>query len=132
MNNILDKDLFKAINRECSEYADEMSEAFPYWVMKIYFPQLTEDEIDNALSGLDRNDDSIDGFFVSPEKQEIYIIQVKSVLSEKQIKPCKKEWLSYLYDVPNKLTNTTYVDNHKNYRIKEISADYIEAVKKEL
>ena len=41
------------------------------------------------------------------------------------MKAVKKEWLSYLYDIPNKLTNSNYIDKHINDRIKDIAADYI-------
>lgn len=124
-----DKELFKIIRQESSEHGDELTERFPYWAMKIFF-NLSDDELFNAIGGLQQNDESIDGFFVDDEVQEIIFVQCKAALSEKQIKACKKEWLSYFYDIPNKLENNEYIDNHKNEKVKDIAAEYITAKKK--
>ena len=125
-----DKDFFKILKHECAEYSDNITESFPYWVTKIYFRNMTDDEIENAIAELDHNDESIDGFFVSHPSKEIIFIQCKSIISEKQRSPCKKEWLSYFFDVTNKLENDDYIDSHKNQRLKDIAAEYITNQKK--
>ncbi|GAA0736128.1 AIPR family protein [Clostridium oceanicum] len=124
-----DKELFKIIRQESIEHGDEITERFPYWVMKIFF-NLSEDELFNAIGGLQQNDESIDGFFIDDEMQEIIFVQCKAALSSKKIKPCKKEWLSYFYDIPHKLENNEYINNHKNEKVKDIAAEYITAKNK--
>ncbi|MCY6485906.1 AIPR family protein [Clostridium aestuarii] len=124
-----DKEFFKIIRQESDEYSNDLTEGFPYWVMKIFFG-LSDDNLFNAIEGLQQNDESIDGFFVNDELQEIIFVQCKSALSEKQIKPCKKEWLSYFYDIPNKLENNEYIDNHRNEKVREIAAEYLTAKNK--
>ena len=121
---ITDKEFFKIVNKGCRKYSENIEDSFPLWCLEITFPFLSEDDIDNAIYGLDRNDESIDAFFVNDATKDIYFIQCKSAKSERQLKACKKEWLSYLNDVPNKLENENYIDEHGNERIKEISSDY--------
>ena len=127
-----DKEFFQIMKHESIEYIEIFFEAFPFWVLKIFFLDLSDDDIERAVEGLGHNDESIDGFWVSDETKEIYFIQCKSANSEKQIRPCKKDWLSYLYDAPNKLNNIEYVDKHRNQRIKDIAADYKVALKKKI
>ena len=129
-NNITEKEFFKIINKNCKKYADAIEDSFPLWSLEITFPFLTEDDINNAVYGLEGNDESIDAFFINKSTKDIYFVQCKSAKSIRQLKACKKEWLSYLYDAPNKLVNIDYVDNHKNERIKEIAAEFIEYRKK--
>lgn len=121
---LTDKEFFKIVNKGCRKYSEEIEDGFPYWCLEITFPFLSEDDIDNAVYGLERNDESIDAFFINKETKDIYFIQCKSAKSERQLKACKKDWLSYLYDVPNKLINTKYIDTHTNERIKEIASEY--------
>jgi hypothetical protein len=122
--DITEKAFFKIVNKGCRKFSEEIEDSFPMWTLEITFPFLTEDDISNAVYGLDRNDESIDAFFINESTKDIYFIQCKSARSERQLKACKKEWLSYLYDVPNKLSNEDYIDSHKNERIKEIAAEY--------
>lgn len=119
-----DKEFFKIVKKGSSEYADDITNGFPFWVLKIFFPKLSDEEIENAVTDLGGNDESIDAFIITPETKTIHIIQCKSAKSERQLKACKKEWLSYLYDVPNKLKNTEYIDSHKNARVKDIAAEF--------
>jgi len=125
-----DKEKFKIIKRGSASFSEEIHEGFPYWALSVFFPQLDEDNIERAIFDLDFNDESIDAFIVFDESKETHIFQFKSARSERQIRACKKEWLDYLFNVPIKLTNDTYIDNHKNDRIKDIAADYIIAKEK--
>lgn len=125
-----DKDFFKELQKEIKDYADDIPVGFPYFCLKVFFDWLSKDAIESALTGLDTNDDSIDAFFIDEENKDIYIIQCKSVLSEKRIQAAKKEWFSYLDDADNKLKNNDYIDNHKNNRLKEIASEYIIASNK--
>jgi hypothetical protein len=111
---ITEKEFFKIVNKGCRKYGEEIEDSFPLWTLEITFPFLSEDDISNAVSGLERNDESIDAFFVNESTKDIYFVQCKSAKSERQLKACKKEWLSYLNDIPNKLVNEKYIDNHKN------------------
>jgi len=122
---ITDKEFFKIVNKGCKKYGDEIEDTYPQWCLEITFPFLTEDDINNSIYGLDRNDESIDAYFINEATKDIYFVQCKSAKSERQLKACKKEWLSYLFDVPNKLENIDFIDNHKNNRVKEIAAEYV-------
>ena len=119
-----DKDFFKNIKKESKDYSDNIEEGFPYFCLKIFWDSLSNDDIQEALLGLKTNDDSIDAFVVDEETKEINIIQCKSCQSEKAMKPMRKEWLSYLGDVPGKLKDDDYIDNHNNERIKEIAKEF--------
>ncbi len=114
MNQINNKDFFKAIKKESKEYSDDITEGFPYFCLKIFWDSLSNDDIENALVGLKANDESIDAFFIDEENREIIFLQCKSCESEKQIKALKKEWLSYLNEIEDKLEDCTFIDNHKN------------------
>ena len=122
MNN---KDFFKALKKESKEYSDDITEGFPYFCLKIFWDSLSKDDIENALSGLRTNDESIDAFFIDEENKEINFIQCKSHESDTHCKALKKEWLSYLNDIENKLQDHRFIDDHKNERIKEIAKDYL-------
>ena len=76
------------------------------------------------------NDESIDAFFIDEENKDIHFLQCKSCESEKSVKALKKEWLSYFDDIVAKLEDHTFIDNHKNNRIKEIAKEFILAKKK--
>ena len=119
------KTFFKDIKKEGQDYSDDISESFPYTCLKIFWDDLSKDEIEDALQGLNTNDESIDAFFVDEQNSEINIVQCKSCASEKNKKALKKEWLSFLNDAPGKLENHDLIDNHSNARIKEIAEDYI-------
>jgi hypothetical protein len=123
-NTLTDKEFFKIINKGCRKYGDHIADTFPQWVLEITYPFLTEDDIEKAVYGLSGNDESIDAFFVNENTKDIYFIQCKSAINERNLKVCKKEWLSYLYDVPNKLENEDYIEEHKNSRVQEIASDY--------
>ncbi len=120
-----DKDFFTAIKKESSEYSDDITEGFPYFCLKIFWDALSDDQIRDALTGLKTNDESMDAFFVDEENREINIIQCKSCRSEKDKKALKKEWLSYLENVPDKLKDHEFIDTHKNDKIREIAEEYL-------
>ena len=125
MNNYSDKDFFKDMKKEVKEYSDNIPESFPYFCLKIFWDDLSKDDIEDAMQGLKTNDESIDAFFVDEKNKEINIIQCKSCISEKKKSALKKGWLSYLDGVLNKLEDHHFIDNHKNSQIKEIAEEYI-------
>ncbi len=120
-----DKTFFKDIKKEGQDYSEDITESFPYVCLKIFWDELSKDNIKDALQGLKTNDESIDAFFVDEPNKEINIIQCKSCLSVKDQKALKKEWLSYLNDAPRKLENQDFIDEHQNPRIREITEDYL-------
>jgi len=122
MNN---KDFFKAMKKEGLEYSEKFTESFPYFCIKIIWDNLSKDEIETALDGLVTNDESIDAFFIDEENREINIIQCKSCENEKKLRAVKKEWLSFLYVIEDKLKNNNFIDKHKNSRIQEIAKEYL-------
>ena len=120
-----DKEFFQEMIHESKRYSESFSEAFPSWMLKTAFiNEMTDDDIYKAVEGLSGNDESIDAFYINHDSQEINIFQFKSALNEKNMVPCEKEWLSYLYDVPNKLVNDEYITSHKNQRLKDISYEF--------
>jgi AIPR protein len=123
-HNLTDKEFFKIINKGCRKYGDDITDTFPLWVLEITYSFLTEDDLDKAVYGLTGNDESIDAFFINESTKDIYFVQCKSAINERNLKVCKKEWLSYLYDIPNKLENEEYIEQHKNTRVQEIASDY--------
>ena len=118
------KELFKVIRKESKDYSEDITEGFPYFCLKIFWDDLSEDDIKEALIDLKTNDESIDAFFIDGENKELHFLQVKSCKSEKQIKALKKDWLAYFNDVIKKLNDDQYIDNHKNEKIKEIAKDF--------
>jgi hypothetical protein len=120
-----DKEFFKQLKKETKEYSEKIEEGFCNFCMKIYFPEMTEDDIDNSLFGLNGNDDSIDAFYINDDEKVIHISQFKSAYSLENMCSAKKEWFSYLMDVPNKLENFEYTQNHKNPKIKDIAAEFL-------
>ena len=125
MSNYDDKTFFKDIKKEVLDYSDNITESFPYFCLKIFWDDLSKDDIEDALKGLNTNDESIDAFFVDEPNKEIHIVQCKSCISEKKKGALKKEWLSYLNDVPSKLNDHSYIDSHANERLKEIAEEYV-------
>ena len=125
MSNYDDKTFFKDIKKEALDYSDDITESFPYFCLKIFWDDLSKDDIEDALKGLNTNDDSIDAFFIYEPNKEIHIVQCKACTSEKKKKVLKKEWLSYLNEVPSKLNDHSYIDSHSNERLKEIAEEYI-------
>jgi len=101
---VTDKDFFKQLKKECKELSgsEYLEEGFPYLCLKIFFPQLSKDEIETSIYGLNTNDESIDAFFVQEDSKLMHIVQFKAT-ETMDLKAAKKEWFSYLYDVPNKL-----------------------------
>ena len=63
MENLTDKDFFKAIKKESQEYSEDITEGFPYFCLKVFF-DLSDDDIKESLVGLKTNDESIDAFFI--------------------------------------------------------------------
>ena len=116
-----DKDLFSEINRYAREYTKEedITKSFPYLCLKIYFPKLSDEEIDDAIQGLGSNDEGIDAFWIDHDDQIINIAQFKSVTSYKRAKEDKAEkgWFALLADVERKLKDDLYVQNCSNKRI---------------
>lgn len=124
MNSTLNnKDFFKDMKKYSLELSkeDDFTKAFPFFCMKIFFPNLSDNDIEDATYGLGSNDESIDAFWVDDEKEEINICQFKSVISEKkaEIDLAKKQWFSFLKDVPKKLLDNNFIKKHKNQRIRE-------------
>ncbi len=124
MTHYNDKTFFKDMKKEVQDYSEDITESFPCFCLKIFWDDLSKDDVENALQGLTTNDDSIDAFFVDESNKEINIIQCKACTSEKNKSALKKEWLSFLSDVPKKLTDHSFMDEHQNDRIKEIAAEY--------
>ena len=124
MTHYNDKTFFKDMKKEVQDYSEDITESFPYFCLKIFWDDLSKDDVENALQGLTTNDDSIDAFFVDESNKEINIIQCKACTSEKKKSALKKEWLSFLSDVPEKLRDHSFIDEHQNDRIKEIAAEY--------
>ena len=83
--NITEKEFFKIVNKGCRKFSEEIEDSFPMWTLEITFPFLTEDDINNAVYGLDRNDESIDAFFSHLAKTFVpYIFIVKLYYKEIQ------------------------------------------------
>ncbi len=125
-----DKTFFKELVKlgKDKSYGDDIANSFPAICLELFWThKLSDDDIENAIVALETNDESIDGFFIDEENQEINIIQCKSCQSYKSRQALKKEWLAYLAAAPQKLKDHDYIDKHKNERIKEIAAEYIEA-----
>lgn len=127
-----EKSLFQEIRRYATELSKEedITKAFPYLCLKIYFSKLSDEDIDNALSGLGSNDESIDAFWIDDEDQIINIVQFKSSVSEKKTREnmAQKGWFSFLADIDNKLKDDNFLKNCKNQRIKNgIAWEYRQA-----
>ena len=122
MNEIGFFKFLKDVKEESKEYSDDIQEVFPYFCLKIFFGELSKDDMEEALTGLQTNDDSIDAFVINEEMKELHFIQCKSAES---IKAAKKEWLSYLNEIEKKLEDDNYIDAHKNSRIREIAEKYL-------
>ncbi|WP_353570658.1 AIPR family protein [Candidatus Albibeggiatoa sp. nov. BB20] len=118
------KDFFKIIKKFSLDKGLSIEEGFPLWAISTFYPRLNEDEIYECVRGLDVNDDSIDAFFEDTSNKELVFFQFKSVKSEKSFSTTKKQDLAYFYNVNKNLKNTTYIDNHKNSRIREIAERY--------
>ncbi len=130
-NKILsDKDFFKKMKREVCDFSDNIAESFPYFCLKIFWDNLSQDSIEEAIGNLKTNDESIDAFFIDEENKEINIIQCKSCISIERKRAIKKADLSYLNEINNKLTDNKFINNHKNNRIKDIAKEYILAINK--
>lgn len=128
-----DKNMFHDLKRYATELSKEedISKSFPYLCLKIYFPKLSDEDIENALQGLISDDESIDGFWIDDDDQIVHIAQFKSSVSEKRAKESRaeKSWFSFLADVDRKLKDDDFIKNCKNSRIKnEIAYEYRQAV----
>ncbi|WP_044213283.1 hypothetical protein [Flammeovirga sp. OC4] len=119
-----DKEFFKQLKKETKEYSDKIEDGFCSFCLKIYFPEMTEDDIDNSIFGLNGNDDSIDSFYINEDRKEIHISQFKSAYSLENMSALKKEWISYLITVPDKLDDYDYIQNHTNPKIKDIATEF--------
>lgn len=120
---ITDKEFFQHLQHTATELSGrhDISSSFPYFCLQIFFPNLTEEDIDTALQGLGSNDDSIDAFWVDYENETIHIAQFKSVISYKKATEsyARKEWFSFLQNVPDKLSKEEWTEMHRNTRIRE-------------
>lgn len=124
---------FNLMKKNALEISNEsiFSSAFPFFCLRIYFPELSDEQITNAIYGLGSNDESIDAFWINDTQKIIYIVQFKSVEHETSMAIIKKDVLAYLSEVENKLNDYHYISNHKNKRIKDdIFYDYNEYTKK--
>ncbi len=118
---------FNQIKKHACELAqdDYFPNAFPFFIMKIFFPQLNDDQIDGAISGLGSNDDSIDAYWVDEGNRTVNIAQFKSSEIESEGLTAKKEWFSYLADIETRMLDNNYIDHHRNERIRrEIGNDF--------
>jgi hypothetical protein len=120
------KEDFKEIKSYIKELTDEeeISNGFPFFALKIYFPHLTDDEIEEALEGLGSNDNGLDAFWV--KDQTINFAQFKSVQTDKNLdkEKAKGEWFDFLLAIPSKLEDRNHIQNHKNSRIRDIALEY--------
>ena len=87
MTHYNDKTFFKDMKKEVQDYSEDITESFPCFCLKIFWDDLSKDDVENALQGLTTNDDSIDAFFVDESNKEINIIQCKACTSEKTRAP---------------------------------------------
>lgn len=118
-----EKNFFQEIKKYATEITKEedITKSFPYFCLKIFFPNMTDESIEEALDGLGSNDESIDAFWLDNEDQIINIVQFKASTSIQKVKEnkAKREWFSYLMNVDRKLSNENLVKNFKNKRIKD-------------
>jgi len=119
-----DKEFYKQIQKESKKYSDKFEDGFCNFCLKIYFSEFSEDEIENSIFGLGGNDDSIDSFLIDEDQKIIHFSQFKTSRSLSKLSSLKKEWLSYFFDIPNKLANNEYISKHKNSKVVDIAADY--------
>ena len=118
-----EKDFFQEMRRYATELSNEedITKSFPYFCLKIFFPNLSDENIEEAVDGLGSDDESIDAFWLDNDDRIINIVQFKSSTSEKRVKEnrAKKEWFSFLADVERKLSSEDISKEFKNKRIKE-------------
>ena len=121
-----DKELlkeFKAFSKE--QYPDFERNGFPFVCMRIFFPNLTEDEIEGAISGLNFRDCGIDAFWIDEENSCINIAQFKSSqVTANKASNAQREWFDSLKNLDNHLTNKNYTQSLKNQRLDNIVLDY--------
>lgn len=134
MTSATDKEIFKQLQHQAKELTGkgDFALAFPFLCLQIFFPNLTEEEINEAIEGLGSNDEGIDAFWIDKEEEVIYIAQFKSSVSYKKIEEstAKKEWFSLLAEVPHKLRDKEFINQHKNSRIRDsIGYDFRAALK---
>lgn len=131
-----DKNMFQNLKRYATELTKEedITKSFPFLCLKIYFPKLSDSDIDDALQGLISNDESIDAFWVDDEDQTVHIVQFKSTTSEKRAKEshAEKGWFAFLADIDRKLQDDNFMKNCRNARIKnDIAYSFRQAVRSE-
>ncbi|MDP1991337.1 MAG: AIPR family protein [Syntrophales bacterium] len=116
---------FNKIRKYACEFAaeDYFPLAFPSFCLRVFFPEIALEKIDEAVSGLSTNDESIDAYWINDENKTINIAQFKSVENTNSIGPAKKEWFSYLDSVEDKLSDPEFVKKHKNKRIRDEIGD---------
>jgi hypothetical protein len=123
---ITDKEFHKQFAKVACEWSaeEELQDAFPGFIMKLFFNKLSNDEIEESLQGLGSNDDSIDSFWVDHDDRVIHIVQFKCSTNCNNIQNMNKADAAYFADVPNKLSNAEYVSTRKNKRIQTIAEEY--------
>ena len=117
-----DKAIFQSLKKYATELSkeDDITKSFPYLCLKIYFPKLSDEDIEQAIQGLNSDDESIDAFWIDDDDQTVHIAQFKSSTSEKRAKESRaeKSWFSFLVDIDRKLRDDDFIKNCKNDRIK--------------
>ncbi len=118
-----EKDFFQEMKKYATEISKEedITKSFPYFCLKIFFQNMTDDSIEEALDGLGSHDESIDAFWLDNDDQIINIVQIKACTSEKRVKEnrAKRDWFAYLIDSERKLSDENLVKDFKNKRIRE-------------
>ncbi|MCP3680909.1 MAG: hypothetical protein GY782_11905 [Gammaproteobacteria bacterium] len=71
-------DIIKNETKDFGEADGQLEKCFPLFCLKIYWPHLSEEEINDSTDGLEGNDSSIDAFFIDEENESINICQFKS------------------------------------------------------
>ena len=89
-DHLTDKDFFKQMKKQVKEHSEDLTVSFPIFCLQIFW-DLSEDELEDAVTGLKTNDDSIDAFFVKEDDREMHIIQCKSCQSYDKLSALKKE-----------------------------------------
>lgn len=121
-----DKEFHKKFSNQACEWAEEedITDAFPRFVMKIIFTKLNKDEIENALEKLGSNDIGMDAFWVDEVDKIIHIAQFKSSTNCNNIRNITKSEISYFNDVDERLQNPEYIKKCNNKRVQDIADEY--------
>lgn len=126
MDHVTNKDKNKQIKRYSkNSYKDfkdstndeiHLEDSFPIAMLKLFFPDLKDDEIDQATEDLKKNDAGVDAYFTIED--DAYICQFKTC--QEFNKSINREDLSHLSTIVNRLKN---ISNHSNSRIRNITQE---------